>query len=97
LADATKYHFMVVFLLTPTIDYFRLLQLQNEVFLYVKYPKANCTLVRVFCACPEQKPCKDQWGRGLDAMEDALELEKHVYQSLLDLHTTAVTANDPQV
>jgi len=44
-----------------------------------------------------KKPCKDQWGRGLDAMEDALELEKHVYQSLLDLHTTAVTANDPQL
>jgi len=51
----------------------------------------------VFCACPEQKPCEDNWGRGLDAMEDALWLEKYVYQTLLDLHDTAVTANDPQV
>lgn len=43
------------------------------------------------------KPCKDHWGRGLDAMEDALELEKHVYQSLLDLHSKAEDANDPQL
>ena len=66
-------------------------------FRYVKYAKTNYALVRVFCACLEQKPCEDHWGRGLDAMEDALALEKHVYQSLLDLHSTAVTANDPQV
>jgi len=67
------------------------------VFRYVKYAKTNYALVRVFCAYLEQKPCKNQWGRGLDAMEDALELEKHVYQSLLDLHKTAELANDPQV
>ena len=30
-------------------------------------------------------------------MKDALLLERYVYQSLLDLHQTAVTANDPQV
>jgi len=88
---------MLVILLTSTTDYLRLLQLPNEAFLYVKCAKANCTLVRVFCSCLEQKPCEDHWGRGLDAMEDALALEKHVYQSLLDLHSTAVTANDPQV
>ena len=54
-------------------------------------------LVRVFCVCLVQKPCKDHWGSGLDAMEDALSLEKQVYQSLLDLHSKAVAANDPQV
>jgi len=43
------------------------------------------------------KPCEDHWGRGLDAMEDALALEKHVYQSLLDLHKTAELVNDPQL
>jgi len=43
------------------------------------------------------KPCEDHWGRGLDAMEDALKLEKHVYQSLLDLHKTAELADDPQL
>jgi len=52
----------------------------------------------VFCACLfEQKPCDDHWGRGLDAMEDALFLEKYVNQALLDLHGVAVEANDPQV
>lgn len=43
------------------------------------------------------KPCKDHWSRGVDAMEDALELEKHVYQSLLDLHNKAQAVNDPQL
>jgi len=43
------------------------------------------------------KPCKDHWGRGLDAMKDALLLEKYVYQSLLDLHSKAANANDPQL
>ncbi|KAL9965850.1 hypothetical protein ACROYT_G029704 [Oculina patagonica] len=42
-------------------------------------------------------PCKDHWGSGLDAMKDALALEKHVYQSLLDLHSKADANNDPQM
>ena len=54
-------------------------------------------LIGVFCACLGQKPCKDHWGRGLDAMKEALSLEKYVYQSLLDLHVIAANANDPQV
>jgi len=44
------------------------------------------------------KPCKDHWGSGLDAMRDALSLEKYnVYQSLLDLHSQATNANDLQL
>lgn len=43
------------------------------------------------------KPCKNHWGRGLDAMRDALSLEKVVYQSLLDLHSQATSADDPQL
>lgn len=46
-------------------------------------------------SCFVQKPCEDRWGTGLDAMEDALKLERYVYQSLLDLHNTS--DNDPQV
>lgn len=43
------------------------------------------------------KPCRNHWGSGLDAMEDALALEKDVYQSLLDLHNVSQNANDPQL
>lgn len=43
------------------------------------------------------KPCKDHWGSGLDAMKDALALEKDVYQALLDLHKTASNNDDPQL
>ena len=43
------------------------------------------------------KPAKDEWGSGLDAMQAALELEKTVNQSLLDLHKTADSHNDYQV
>ena len=51
----------------------------------------------VLRACSRQKPCKDHWGSGLDAMKDALALEKDVYQALLDLHKTASNNDDPQV
>merc|ERR1712226_439518 len=36
-----------------------------------------------------QKPERDEWGTGLDAMQAALALEKNVDQSLLDLHKIA--------
>jgi len=38
-----------------------------------------------------------EWGRGLDATQAALELEKHVNQSLLDLHGIASQHNDPHM
>lgn len=44
-----------------------------------------------------QKPDCDEWGSGLDAMQAALQLEKSVNQSLLDLQKCADTHNDPQV
>uniref|UniRef100_A0A0B6Z1Q9 Ferritin n=1 Tax=Arion vulgaris TaxID=1028688 RepID=A0A0B6Z1Q9_9EUPU len=43
-----------------------------------------------------KKPEIDVWGSGLEAMMAALKLEKHVNQSLLDLHTIAENKNDPQ-
>eukprot|EP00921_Rhytidocystis_pertsovi_P014108 GHVQ01022967.1.p1 GENE.GHVQ01022967.1~~GHVQ01022967.1.p1 ORF type:complete len:172 (+),score=20.65 GHVQ01022967.1:130-645(+) len=43
-----------------------------------------------------QKPERDEWGTGLDAMQAALALEKNVNQSLLDLHKVAETHQDAQ-
>lgn len=42
------------------------------------------------------KPAKDSWGTGLEAMQTALELEKTVNQALLDLHKVGQAANDAQ-
>ena len=44
-----------------------------------------------------EKPSRDDWGTGLEAMEAALALEKRVNQSLLDLHKVAGKHNDYQV
>lgn len=44
-----------------------------------------------------QKPERDEWGSGLDALECALQLEKSVNQSLLDLQKMASEHNDPHV
>ena len=43
------------------------------------------------------KPSKEEWGTGLDAMEAALELEKNVNQSLLNLHAVATKHDDAQM
>ncbi|XP_043535679.1 ferritin, middle subunit-like isoform X2 [Chiloscyllium plagiosum] len=42
-----------------------------------------------------KKPERDEWGNGLQAMQVALDLEKNVNQSLLDLHQLAQT--DPHL
>ena len=44
-----------------------------------------------------KRPTKDEWGSGLDAMKAALELEKYMNQTLLDLHKIANKHNDFQV
>ena len=41
-----------------------------------------------------KKPSKDEWGNGVDVMQAALELEKAVNKSLLDLHDVAAKHND---
>ena len=41
-----------------------------------------------------QRPDRDEWGTGLDALQTALDLEKKVNQSLLDLHGVAGSHND---
>lgn len=48
------------------------------------------------CLCV-QKPDRDEWGTGLDAMQVALGLEKSVNQALLDLHAVADSHKDAQV
>jgi len=44
-----------------------------------------------------QKPDRDEWGTGLEAMEAALALEKSVNQSLLDMHKLADGHGDAQM
>ncbi|CAG2111093.1 unnamed protein product [Medioppia subpectinata] len=44
-----------------------------------------------------EKPSLDDWGSGIDAMQAALNLEKTVNQSLLDLHKLAGNHGDPQM
>jgi len=44
-----------------------------------------------------QKPERDDWGTGLEAMQAALALEKNVNQTLLDLSGLAANHNDPQM
>merc|ERR1712121_519339 len=44
-----------------------------------------------------KRPENDEWGTGLEAMEVALNLEKNVNQSLLDLHKVAETHGDKQM
>jgi len=39
----------------------------------------------------------DEWGCGLDAMQTALDLEKHVNQALFDLHAIAEKHGDAQM
>lgn len=44
-----------------------------------------------------KKPEKETWGSLLEAHQDALALEKGVYQALLELHATATQNNDPHL
>uniref|UniRef100_A0A3B5MTI4 Ferritin n=1 Tax=Xiphophorus couchianus TaxID=32473 RepID=A0A3B5MTI4_9TELE len=44
-----------------------------------------------------KKPDRDEWGSGLEALECALQLEKSVNQSLLDLQKMAAEHNDPHM
>jgi ferritin heavy chain len=44
-----------------------------------------------------KRPDRDEWGNGLSGLQTALDLEKKVNQSLLDLHALATTHNDPHL
>merc|ERR1712083_983586 len=44
-----------------------------------------------------KKPDRDEWGSGLEAMQVALQLEKSVSQSLLDIHKIAGGHEDAQL
>ncbi|XP_020385485.1 ferritin heavy chain A-like isoform X1 [Rhincodon typus] len=44
-----------------------------------------------------KKPEQDEWGNGLEAMQRALQMEKDVNQSLLDLHKLASGNTDPHL
>ncbi|XP_075461725.1 ferritin, lower subunit-like isoform X2 [Ascaphus truei] len=49
---------------------------------------------RVFLQSVE-KPERDDWSSGLEALQTALKLEKTVNQALLELHSVAGDKNDP--
>ena len=49
------------------------------------------------CHILVQKPKRDTWGSGLEAMTTYLDLEKSVNQSLLDLQKLSAKNNDVQV
>jgi len=44
-----------------------------------------------------KKPQQQSWGSALEAHETALQLEKDVYQALLELHAFACKHNDPHL
>jgi len=44
-----------------------------------------------------KKPTQQSWGSPLEAHETALQLEKDVYQALLELHSFACQHNDPHL
>jgi len=44
-----------------------------------------------------QKPVKQSWNSPLEAHETALQLEKDIYQALLELHSYASKHNDPHL
>ncbi|XP_053545926.1 ferritin, lower subunit [Bombina bombina] len=44
-----------------------------------------------------EKPERDDWTGGLEALQTALKLEKTVNQALLDLHSVAGDKNDPHM
>lgn len=44
-----------------------------------------------------KRPDNDEWGNALGSLETALDLEKRVNQSLLDLHALATSRNDPHL
>ncbi|KAM4703732.1 ferritin heavy chain B-like [Rhinophrynus dorsalis] len=44
-----------------------------------------------------KKPEQDEWGSSLEAMQIALNLEKNVNQTLLDMHNLATERKDPHL
>ncbi|CAF3358744.1 unnamed protein product [Rotaria socialis] len=44
-----------------------------------------------------KKPVQQSWGSSLEAHETALQLEKDVYQALLELHSFSCKHNDPHL
>jgi len=46
---------------------------------------------------PIQAPSKQEWGSAIDGLQAALDLEKQVNQSILELHALADNHNDPHL
>ncbi|KAG7522832.1 ferritin, heavy subunit-like [Solea senegalensis] len=62
-------------------------------YYYERHDKSLPNFAKIFLQ-DISKPDRDEWGSGLEALECALQLEKSVNQSLLDLHKTATEHSD---
>ncbi|XP_069766021.1 ferritin heavy chain B-like [Narcine bancroftii] len=66
-------------------------QLADKLIEYQKQRGGRVQLQKI------EKPAKNEWKNGLEATQDALELQKNVNKSLLDLHQLASSKEDPQL
>ncbi|ESN95876.1 hypothetical protein HELRODRAFT_185946 [Helobdella robusta] len=63
----------------------------EKIMKYINKRGGNVVLQNV------EKPPQENWGTGLQAFEAALQLEKSVNQSLLDIHKVASNFTDPHL
>ena len=65
---------------------------QLTLSLYLQNSRGGCIVLK-----DVGKPAKDEWGSPLEAIEAALDLEKEVNQSILDMHAVASAKADPHL
>ena len=65
---------------------------QLTLSLYLQNSRGGCIVLQ-----DVGKPAKDEWGSPLEAIEAALDLEKEVNQSILDMHGVASAKADPHL
>ena len=65
---------------------------QLTLSLYLQNSRGGCIVLQ-----DVGKPAKDEWGSPLEAIEAALDLEKEVNQSILDMHGVASARADPHL
>jgi ferritin len=65
---------------------------QLTLSLYLQNSRGGCIVLH-----DVGKPAKDEWGSPLEAIEAALDLEKEVNQSILDMHGVASARADPHL
>ena len=84
--------FSISFILTPQFIQWINHKSQLTLSLYLQNSRGGCIVLQ-----DVGKPAKDEWGSPLEAIEAALDLEKEVNQSILDMHGVASTRTDPHL